>query len=96
MTYRYLQLVPEHPPLPHLQRWYDAIAAGVEHCDIIRVSAEDQKSLKKYSQNCPKEVPTEYEVLLKLSGASFDNKKLFENILFARENDNFGYSNPDH
>lgn len=27
MAYRYLQLVPEHPPLPHLQRWYDAIAA---------------------------------------------------------------------
>lgn len=27
MAYRFLQLVPDHPPLPHLQRWYDAIAA---------------------------------------------------------------------
>ena len=26
MTYRYWQLVPEHPDLPHLRRWYDAIA----------------------------------------------------------------------
>src|SRR5882724_10844778 len=26
MTYRYWQLVPEHPELPNLRRWYDAIA----------------------------------------------------------------------
>lgn len=28
--------------------WYDAIAAEVGHCDIIRVSADDQKNLQKY------------------------------------------------
>jgi glutathione S-transferase len=27
MGYRFYQLVPEHPPLPNLKRWYDAIAA---------------------------------------------------------------------
>jgi glutathione S-transferase len=27
MAYRFWQLVPEHPPLPNLRRWYDAIAA---------------------------------------------------------------------
>jgi glutathione S-transferase len=26
-TYRFLQLVPERPPLPNLQRWYDAVSA---------------------------------------------------------------------
>jgi len=26
-VYRYWQLVPDHPPLPHARRWYDAIAA---------------------------------------------------------------------
>ena len=26
-TYRYWALVPDHPPLPHARRWYDAIAA---------------------------------------------------------------------
>ena len=27
MGYRFFQLVPDHPPLPNLKRWYDAIAA---------------------------------------------------------------------
>lgn len=27
MSYRLWQLVPDHPPLPNLKRWYDAIAA---------------------------------------------------------------------
>ncbi len=26
-TYRFWAMVPEHPPLPHLQRWYDAVSA---------------------------------------------------------------------
>jgi glutathione S-transferase len=27
MAYRYRQLVPERPPLPHFERWYAAISA---------------------------------------------------------------------
>jgi len=27
MGYRFYQLVPDHPPLPNLKRWYDAISA---------------------------------------------------------------------
>ena len=27
MIYRYVQLIPERPPMPHLDRWYDLIAA---------------------------------------------------------------------
>jgi glutathione S-transferase len=26
MAHRYLYLFPDHPPLPNLQRWYDALA----------------------------------------------------------------------
>jgi glutathione S-transferase len=26
-TYRYWHLVPEHPPLPNLKRWYDAVSS---------------------------------------------------------------------
>ena len=34
MTYRYWQLVPERPELPHLERWYaePAEARGVPEC----------------------------------------------------------------
>jgi glutathione S-transferase len=38
MTRRYLELVPERPALPHLERWYGELAkrpAFVEHCGAI-------------------------------------------------------------
>ncbi len=40
MAYRYWQLVPEHPPLPNLKRWYDEIAqrpAFREHVGAIKL-----------------------------------------------------------
>jgi glutathione S-transferase len=35
MAYRYWQLVPDHPPLPHLRRWYDTIAARKSFKDHV-------------------------------------------------------------
>ncbi|MGE3150941.1 MAG: glutathione binding-like protein, partial [Pseudorhodoplanes sp.] len=40
-TFRFWQLVPEHPPLPNVRRWYDAIAARKpfqEHVGSIKLT----------------------------------------------------------
>jgi len=36
-TYRYWTVVPEHPPLPHVRRWYDAVSARPAFQDHIAV-----------------------------------------------------------
>ena len=41
MTYRYMQLVPERPATPHLERWYAAISARPAFKEHVAVGAAD-------------------------------------------------------